>query len=114
MLTHSDLSLVGTKVINNRQVPVYRHANGRRFVQVTDQTTGKPLLLGLDGAKALKNGQYPLHPDLKPVVLSELVNDEVPFALRSEKEQVETTQRLLRAFMGRIIASGVDFKFLEN
>lgn len=114
MLAHPAVTQTGTKVINARTLPVYRHTSGKQFVQVPDQMSNTALLVSPEGAKALKNGQYPIHPDLKPVVLSEIVNDEVPFALRSEGAQVESTQRLLKALMDRIIDSGLDFTFMEN
>lgn len=114
MLGHPAVTQIGTKVIASRTVPVYRHSNGQQYVQIPDQLSAIPLFVSPEGAKALKNGQFPIHPDLKPVVLSEVVNDEVPFALRSEGEQKESTQTVLKAFMDRIIDCGIDFRFMEN
>lgn len=94
-----NLRRIGVETINGQRKPVYEIPNrAGRFVEQDDQ------LLSVEGAKAFKRGQYPLHPSLRPVVTAELSGE--PFVLRDPRAQTATAQKLLKATLSRLIDVG--------
>ena len=100
----SNLPQIGSQVINSKRFPVYALPNGTEAVPVTEG--GRTALLSVEGAKAFKTGQYPLHPDLDPVVSAEFYG-ETPFSLRSEAEQDAQAHSVLTAVLDRLLSAGI-------
>jgi hypothetical protein len=63
--------------------------------------------------RLFRKGPYPLHPDLVRVTHETLGTDASAFA-RPVEVLTDDAAPLLRAMMERILASGTDFKFMEN
>lgn len=92
------LRRVGTTTINSAKQPVFEIPNDSGQYVRHDN-----LLISVEGAKAFKGGQYPLHPDIRPAVASEL-GGAVPFPLRSGDERTASAQVILKAMMKRMLA----------
>lgn len=103
------LEPAGTQVINKVRVPVFRLPDGQNYVEQVDQQ-GRTLVVSVEGALALKNGQYPLHSALDTYASK----DQVPFALQDEAAQGENAKAALRALMGRLIDVKAPFHLGTN
>ncbi len=112
MMHNVPMERVGTQVINKVRVPVYALPNGQYVQQNT--AAGSPILISVEGAKTLKNGQYPFHKNVEAVSLRSVVNDEQPFVLRSTAARQAGSKELLRVLMDRLIETGTQFTFSEN
>lgn len=92
------LEAIGTQTINKKRVSVYRLPSGGNYVQQEDEN-GQVFMLSVEGALALKNGQYPLH----RTITIRTSNDSVPISLQSDDMQSERAKTTLRNLMNRLI-----------
>lgn len=103
------LEPAGSQVINKVRVPVFRMPDGGQYVEQVDQN-GRKLIMSVEGALALKNGQYPLHPTLDTYA----AKDQVPLALQDAATQSAEAKAALRALMGRLIDVKAPFHMGTN
>jgi hypothetical protein len=105
---------VGRTLINKASVPVFSLPNRDGTYVQTRDAKGRVNFVSVEGAKALKNGQYPLALDLQREVTDALYG-EIPFAVRDAAEQDAASKRVLRAMLDRLLAVNPSaLRFSEN
>lgn len=101
------MQVVGTQIINARRLPIYELQDGRRIVEEKD-SKGRTVVMSVEGAKAMKNGPYPLFPSLSHVLDAIHASDTIPLALRSQGAQDAAARVLLRAIAVRLLDTGAE------
>lgn len=95
----------GRKKVNGERVALYEMHNGTEVVEQIDARNGKPVLVTLTGARAMRSpvAHYPLDGETEKVLTERFYNQDTPHLTQNAEARRENVRALLRTVVKNVL-----------